>query len=724
VSSPPRAKIVPRTLESFGEVRVDEYAWLRERSDPHVLEYLTLEKEHAEAVLLERTGDLQRALYEEMRGRIQETDQTVPVREADFHYYSRTQDGQEYAIHCRRRVTGEGSATIEGPEEILIDENELARPHEYFSLAAYATSEDHRWLAYATDTSGDEIHQVRIKNLDTGELLAEVIDGAGGSLAWGDDHRTLFYTVLDEAHRPYRAMRHARGEDPSTDVLVYEEEDEAFFLGLYRSRSDRYIVLSLASQITTETRLIPANAPESEPWTFAQRSTKIEYGVAHGPDATGDRFFVLTNDDAVNFRLLEARMESGPSGRVEARERWREVIPHRSDTLLEDVDVFSRHIVLWERFEGVLRIRVIPRASLNAATDDPAAPPSLPGKVVDFPDPAYSIWSGSNPSYETDRLRFGYCSMTTPSSVFDYDLERHTRKLLKRQVVVGGHDKDAYHCERLFATAPDGSRIPISLVYKKDPEGERGGPRPLVLYGYGAYGSSVDAIFSSSRLSLLERGVAWAIAHVRGGSEMGRHWYEEGKLDRKENTFTDFISCAEHLIAEGFTRPELLAATGGSAGGLLIGAVANRRPDLFEALVADVPFVDVLNTMLDPTLPLTVVEWEEWGNPGEEDAYRTIRGYSPYENVSEQDYPHMLILAGLNDPRVGFWEPAKWCARLRERKTDEHSLLLWTNMDAGHGGASGRFEYLHEVAMEWAFLLDRLGRSPALASPPAESRRS
>jgi oligopeptidase B len=703
-SKPPAPAKRPRTRELFGQVLVDDYAWLREREDPIVRAHLEAETAHAEAVLDARTGDLRERLYAEMRARIREHDRSVPSKDGPFFYYSRTEVGDEYPRHCRRRIEA-GRAFDELAEQVYLDENALAEGHEYFDLCRLAISPDHRLCAYAVDVEGDEIYTIRVLDLERGELLPDRIEGCGRSLTWGDDH-TLFYTRLDHAHRPWQAWRHRLGAAPGDDVLVHQEDDGKFYVGLHRTRSEAFVVMSIDSQISSEVRLIPTSDPTAAPQLVAPRRPAVEYGVVHHHDEQGDRLFVLGNEDARNFKVevreLSATGEPGPAVPF---------IAHREHVLVEDLDAFAGHLVVWERCEGLQRVRVIPLAPIPARAGDDDAP--APGEhLIDFDDPTYWLWSSSNPEFETTTLRFGYTSLTTPSSIYDYDLRTRERTLRKRTIVVGGHDPANYRSARVWATTADGERVPISLVWRLPP-GDAGpggrpvGPRPLVLDGYGAYGAAGES-FSRARLSLLERGAIWAHAHVRGGGDLGRRWYEAGKLEHKHNTFDDFIACAEHLIAEGWTTPAQLAATGGSAGGLLIGAIANARPELFTALVADVPFVDVLNTMLDPDLPLSLVERDEWGDPTTTAGFGWIRAYSPYDNVRAQAYPDMLVLAGFNDTRVGYWEAAKWVARLRERKTDARDILLWVNMDAGHAGASGRFEYLRELALEYAFLIDRL----------------
>jgi oligopeptidase B len=672
---PPAATRVPRTEELHGDRRVDEYFWLRNREDPEVIAYLEAENRYTEAVM-SATEPLQERLFAEMRGRIKETDLSVPERLDGWLYYSRTREGAQYPIYCRRPVDGEAA------EEILLDVNPLAEGHAYFRLGALEVSPDHRLLAYAADTSGAEAFTVYVKELATGALLPETLTNASPCLAWANDSRTLFYVVLDEARRPCRLFRHALGTNPAEDALVHFEPDEAFFLDVQHTRSREYLILELASHATSEVWFASADRP-GEPFRVIEPR---RYGIEYTVDHHGSRFYITTNDDAPNFRLVSAPVES-PS-----REHWTAVLPYRPAVKLDSTDAFRDHLVVWEREAGLRQVRIIEFAGGGE-------------HLVSFPEPVYTVRQHENPEFDTALLRFSYTSMVTPNSVVDYDMGARSWTVRKQTEVLGGYDAARYRTERLFAPAPDGTPVPVSLVYQLPLE-RPGGPRPLLLNGYGAYGISSDPSFSSNSLSLLDRGFVVAIAHVRGGEEMGRPWYDGGKLLNKPNSFTDFIAAAEHLVAEGYTSPERLAINGGSAGGLLMGAVTNMRPDLFRAVVAEVPFVDVVNTMLDASLPLTVIEYDEWGNPNHPEYYACIRAYSPYDNVREQPYPHLLVTAGLNDPRVAYWEPAKWTARLRARKTDDNRLLLKTNMGAGHGGASGRWDYLREVAFKYAFLLD------------------
>jgi oligopeptidase B len=676
-SRPPVAATEPRVSALHNEIRVDDYYWLRDRSNPRVIRYLEAENSYTTTVM-RHTEALQERLYQEMRGRIKEADFSVPEQLDHYHYYSRTEAGSQYPILCRKR------GSLDAAEEILLDQNALAAGHAYFRVGASIVSPDHELLAYSVDTSGGEEFTLHFKDLRTGSLLAETISSTSLGLAWANDSRTLFYTVLDQARRPCRLYRHVVGSSPSSDALVYFEADESFFLDVHRTRSRRYLFLDIASHSTSEVRFLDADNPEGHFRVVQPREPGIEYTVAHH----GDRFFITTNDGAPNFRLVQGPVEN--PGKLS----WSAVLPYRPGVKLDGTDAFSNFLALYEREAGLRQIRVL---DLSSGEDH----------LVTFPEPAYTVRAHRNPEFKTSLLRFTYTSLVTPSSVVDYDMATRSWTVRKQTEVLGGYDKSRYQSERIFATAPDGERVPVSLVYRTPLHLD--GTRPLLLNGYGAYGLSYDPVFSSNTLSLLDRGFVVAIAHVRGGEEMGRSWYEDGKLLKKRNTFTDFIACAEHLLAQGYTAQDRMAINGGSAGGLLMGAVTNMRPDLFRVVMAEVPFVDVVNTMLDASLPLTVIEYDEWGNPNDPTAYSYIRSYSPYDNVERKDYPSILVTAGLNDPRVAYWEPAKWTARLRALKTDENRLLLKTNMGAGHGGASGRFDFLREIAFKYAFMLDVLG---------------
>jgi oligopeptidase B len=673
----PVARVIPRTDTLHGDVRVDNYFWLRDKQNPEVISYLEAENRYADSAMA-GTKALQETLYQEILGRIRQTDLSVPDRIGPYYYYSRTVEGKQYSILARKR------GSLDAREEVILDQNQMAEGKRYFGLGAYSISPDHRLVAFSVDTTGAEHFTIMVKNLETGELLPDRIEDVSFGATWAADNRTLFYTKTDEAQRPDRVFRHTLGTDPAADVLVFQEPDVLFRVNIGRTKDNRYMVLSTGSFTSSEVRVAPADRP-TEFRLVAARERDHIYSVSH----QNGRFLIRTNaGGANNFKLMEAP-ESNPS-----KANWREVVPHRETVLLDGFDVFRDHLVLFERTNALRQIRV--RNIRNGQEH-----------TIEFAEPVYTASPGSNPEYDTSTLRFGFTSLVTPSSVYDYDMNTRQRTLKKQTEVLGGYDPSQYATERTWARAPDGTMVPVSLVYRKPLV--RDGSRPMLLYAYGSYGSSTDPAFSIANLSLLDRGVVYAIAHIRGGQEMGRSWYDQGKMMNKRNTFTDFIAVAEHLVNERFTSRERLGIRGGSAGGLLMGAVANMRPDLFKVVIADVPFVDVINTMLDASIPLTAGEWEQWGNPQNEEQYRYMLSYSPYDNVEAKAYPTMLVTTGLNDPRVAYWEPAKWVARLRATKTGDNLLLLRTNMGAGHGGSSGRYDALRETAFRYAFLLHHLG---------------
>jgi oligopeptidase B len=674
---PPVAKIEAKVDTLFGREMVDNYFWLRERDNAQVIDHLKAENAYTEAVM-KHTEKLQEELYEEMVSRIKETDLSVPVKRDDYYYYHRTEEGKQYRIYCRKK------SSLEGEEEILLDVNALAEGKDYTYVGVYQVSPDHSLLAFGVDTTGSERYTLRVKNLETDELYPDIIDSVSTGFEWANDNRTFFYTIVDEAWRPFKLFRHKLGDDVENDPLVYHEEDDAFFLGVQKSKSMQYLFIQLGSMNTSEMYYLDANHPTGSFKLVHPRQHEMEYDMSHH----GEHFYIVTNDNAKNFKLMRAPV-SDPS-----KKNWEEMIPHRDSVKLDRIEVFSDYMVLYEREYGLRQIRIKTFSTDRIHT-------------IEFPEPVYTFWQAWNPDFKGRILRFHYTSYITPESVYDYDMKTRERELKKQKEVLGGYDPDQYRSERTFVTADDGTRVPVSMVYKKGMV--KDGGNPLYLYGYGAYGSSVEPYFSSNRLSLLDRGFIYARAHVRGGGEMGRYWYDDGKLLSKKNTFTDFIAASEHLIAEKYTSSEKLVVCGISAGGLLIGSVANMRPDLFKIVIGDVPFVDLINTMLDPSIPLTVIEYEEWGNPNKEEYFDYMLSYSPYDNVEAKDYPNMLILAGLNDTRVQYWEPAKWAAKLRAMKTDNNRLLLKTNMGAGHGGVSGRYDQLKELAFEYAFILDLLG---------------
>jgi len=669
----PSAAKKSHVTEIHGDLINDDYFWLRDKDNPEVIEYLKAENDYTEQVL-EPYAELRESLFQELKARVKEDDDSVPAKKDNYFYYSRVAAGKQYAIHCRKK------GDLNSPEEIVIDENQLAEDQPYFSLGTFSVSPDHKLLAYSEDIDGSETYTLKIKNLETGELLPEQIENTFYSLEWVNDNCTFYYTVLDESLRPYRLYRHTLGQPVEKDELIYEEQDSQFFVGCDKSRDDRYIFLETDGKITSEQYFVSADDPQGQFEIIAPRQKGHEYSAIHHEGY----FYILTNDRAENFRV-DRTLVSQPQQKY-----WQEFIPHDPDRLIEDIDEFKDYLIIDERYQGLSQLRVIELKSQAA-------------HYIQFDDPTYLVFGSSNWEYETQTFRFGYTSLVQPMTVFEYDLKSRSKTILKQDQIPGGYDPDQYHSERIFAPSHDGVEIPISLVYRKD--FKRDGTHPLYLYGYGSYGASIDPGFSPNQLSLLNRGFVYAIAHVRGGSEMGRHWYESGKFLQKKNTFLDFVGCAQLLIAKNYTRAGNIAISGGSAGGLLVGATINLKPELFKAAIAHVPFVDVLNTMMDDTLPLTPLEYDEWGNPADLEFYRYIRSYSPYDNVEAKAYPHLLITAGLNDPRVTYWEPAKWTAKLRLLKTDNNLLLLKTNMDSGHAGSSGRYEYLKEVALEYTFLL-------------------
>jgi oligopeptidase B len=690
-ASPPVAPRRPHVLRSHGDERVDEWYWLRDRDDPEVVVYLEAENEYAKQALA-HTEELQEHIFEEITGRIQQTDVSAPVRRGRWDYFSRTIEGLQYPIHGRRPS---GAPNGEA-EVVLLDENALAGDAGFFSLGAFAVSPNQRLLAYSTDFTGSERYELRFRDVTRGTDLPDVVPDTYYGLAWANDDRTVLYTRPDEAMRPWQVWRHELGTPAEQDVLVYQEDDDRYFVDVERTRTGAYLLITSHSKVTTEVRFVSADAPSDAPRLVAGRRPGVEYLVEHHRSKTdGDRFYVVTNDDgAENFKLMLTPVASP------GREHWREVVAHRPDVRLDAVDAFADHLVLSERADALEQLRV-----MRIADGDE--------HVIEHPEPVYSTGVGPNFEFDTRTLRYVYTSLATPTSSYDYDLDDREARLVKRQPVLGGYDPSNYRTERLWATAPDGARVPISLVSRADVE--RDGNAPTLLYGYGSYEASIEPAFSPIRLSLLDRGWVYAIAHIRGGGELGRHWYESGKLLEKQHTFDDFIASAEHLIAQGYTSPARLAARGASAGGLLMGAVVNRRPDLFRAVVAQVPFVDALTTILDEALPLTVTEWDEWGNPVDDpEVYRYMKAYSPYDNVTPQRYPAILVTAGLNDSRVSFWEPAKWVAKLRATKTDDHLIVLKTEMGAGHGGPSGRYDAWRDEALVLAFLIDQVAPETAV----------
>jgi oligopeptidase B len=678
MSEAPVAPRKPHVRRVHSDETVDDYYWLLDRDDPDTIAYLEAENAYTEAETQD-LGPLRDRLFEEIKARVQETDLSVPTPRGPWWYVTRTEEGKQYPIFCRRP-----SPDDEESEIVLLDGNELAGDSPFFALGTIDVSPDHNVLAFSTDYDGAESYTLRFKNLITGETLSDTVEGTYYSSAWATDNATFFYTTIDDAHRPYRLWRHRLGTPSSDDVLVYEEKDERFFLSVELTRSEQFIVLHLGSKITSEAHVLDAAAPEGALHVIEPRQQGVEYTIDH----QDERFVVLHNDGALNFELAETPT-SAPG-----RANWQPLIAHREDIRLMDIDAFAGHLVVHLRRNALTGLRVV-------RNDGDA-------HEIEFDEPLFSVEPGANLEYQTTTFRLGYESFVTPPTVYDYDLDQRHLELRKQQPVLGGYEPTDYTQTREWAIATDGTRVPISVVHRANVTHD--GRAPCLLYGYGSYEMSLDPWFSAIRLPMLDRGMVFAVAHVRGGGECGRQWYEDGKLLHKRNTFTDFIACAAHLCAAQYTSPERLAARGGSAGGLLMGAVANMAPQQFAAILAEVPFVDALNTILDPSLPLTVIEWEEWGNPIESaEVYWYMKSYSPYENVEAKDYPAILATAGLNDPRVGYHEPAKWVAKLRATRADDRPLLLKTEMGAGHAGPSGRYDLWRDQAFVMAFVIEALG---------------
>ena len=692
--TPPVAPRRDTTLSAHGIQRSDPYAWLKDDNwqevmrDPGILNadiraYLEAENAYTKAAL-ETTEGLQKTLFEEMKARIKEDDSTVPSRDGLYAYYIRYRTGGQQPVYCRKLSDGTGA------EEMLFDGDLEAEGKAFFDIGDCEHSPNHQYLAYCVDEKGSEFYTLRIRDLQTGKDLDDVIENITGGVEWSADSKTLFYATLNDKHRPDKVFRHVLGTARSEDVLIYEEQDPGFFLGLGKSESGRFIMLSAHDHETSEILVVPADEPTAVPSSIQPREPKVEYDITD----VGDQFFILTNcDDGEDYKIMQAPIATP------GRDHWTDWQAHAPGTLILDILAFARHLVRLERVDGLPRMVITQLADDGAKQDE---------HIIAFDEEAYSLGLIDGYEFNTHIVRFSYSSPTTPGQVFDYDMVERTRTLLKTQDVPSGHNPADYETHRLMAPARDGELVPVTVMHKKGLPLDASAP--LLLYGYGSYGHAIPAGFSTSRLSLIDRGFVYAIAHIRGGMERGYRWYKQGKLEHKPNTFNDFVDAAKHLIAEGYTAKGRIVGHGGSAGGMLMGAVANQAPELFLGLIADVPFVDVLNTMSDDTLPLTPPEWPEWGNPIEsKEAYENIAAYSPYDNVSAQAYPHMLITAGLTDPRVTYWEPAKWTAKLRATKTDDHLLVLKTNMDAGHGGASGRFEQIKEVALNYAFALKIAG---------------
>jgi len=687
---PPVAKKIPQEFTEHGNKRIDNYFWMRLSDDQKeagsadqqtqdVLDYLNAENAYTEA-MMKHTETFQKNLFEEMKGRIKEDDESVPYKLNGYYYITRYEKGKEYPIHTRKKES------LDAKEEIILNVNELAEGHAYYS-ASFNVSPNSKMMSFSEDTVSRRQYTIRFKNLETGEILNESIPNTVGAVAWANDNKTIFYTKNDPVTlRAFQIYKHEIGKPVSEDKLIYEEKDDTFYTYVYGTKSERFIMIGSSSTMSSEVWFLDANQPDGEFKLIQKREKGLEYSV----EDYEDKFYIVTNHNgATNFKLVSTPIAK-PS-----KENWKDEIAHRIETRLEGIDIFKDFLVVEERTNGLNHLRIINKKENNE-------------HYLKLDEEAYSIYSSTNLEYNTNILRYGYASLTTPNSTFDYNMATKERVLLKEQQVLGGKfDKNNYEAKRYFAKAQDGTMVPISLVYKKGIKLD--GTNPTLLYGYGSYGASMDVYFSSVRLSLLDRGFVFAIAHIRGGEDMGRQWYEDGKLLKKKNTFTDFIDCAEFLIEKKYTSTKHLYAQGGSAGGLLMGAVVNMRPELWNGIVAQVPFVDVINTMLDETIPLTTGEFDEWGDPKEKEYYDYMLSYSPYDNVKAQNYPNMLVTTGYWDSQVQYWEPAKWVAKLRELKTDNNKLLMKCNMEVGHGGASGRFESLKEVALEYAFLFDLEG---------------
>jgi oligopeptidase B len=673
----------PYEIIQHGVTRNDEYYWMRERDNPEALKYLQDENEYLEEVL-QHILPLREQLFEEMKGRIKETDETVPEKIGTHLYYRRNEAGSQYPIYCRKKNSPNAH------EEILLDQNQLAEGYEYCSVSAFVVSPDETKLAYSVDLEGAEVYTAYVKDLATGSLYAESIPRVSGSVyfstgvEWANDNETIFYITLDEYHRASKLYRHTLGTNPTEDVLVLHEEDDTFSLSMFKTRSEKFIMTYHYNTVSQEMRFISPDEPLTAPVMLQARVPGLEYYATH----QGDSFFIITNDAAPNYRLMKTSVTSP------ARENWQEILPHREDVLVEHLEAFEEYIVLHERRDGLRQLRVCRVNDINDV------------RYVPFPDPTYEAYVDSNFQYNTPILRLKYSSLVTPFSTVDYHMDTGEWELLKEDEIPSGYDKTQYVTKYIHATALDGKKIPISIVYRKGLE--RDGKNPVMLYGYGAYGGSSEASFNTSLLSILDRGFVFAIGHIRGGAELGRTWYEEGRLFNKKNSFTDFIACAEHLITEKFTSPEKLAIIGGSAGGLLVGACMVMRPDLFKVVICKVPFLDVITSMSDPTIPLTTLEYDQWGNPENKDVFDYMLSYSPYDNLKAVEYPHLLLTTGYNDPRVAYWEPAKFLARVRDMKRDDNFAMLATNFSAGHAGASGRYDFLKENVLDFAFLIDRL----------------
>lgn len=675
---PPVAKKIAKELTVHSDTRIDNYYWMNDREDPEVIAHLEAENAYKEAVM-KHTEPLQEKLFEEIKSKIKQEDESVPYKKNGYFYYTRTIPEKEYYLVCRKKEN------LDSPEEVMLDVNKMADGYEYYALGGSSVSPDNKIVAFSMDTVSRRQYTVNFKNLETGEILNDIIPNTTGRVTWANDSKTVFYILKDDVTlRSEKIMKHTLGTPVESDVEVFYEADETFSTFIFKTKSEEYLVIGSESTLTSEYRFLDANNPGGEFKIIQPRTRGLEYQIDH----FGDHFYIRTNLDALNFRLVKT-----PVNKTE-KENWKEVIAHRNDVYFDDIDIFKDYLVVSERKEGITQLRIMPWNNNNEY-------------YIDFEEEVYATFSNVNLEFDTDVFRFSYTSLTTPNSVFDYNMQTKERKLLKQEEILGGFDKNNYETKRIYATAMDGVKIPISIVYRKGME--KNGDNPTLIYGYGSYGATMDPSFRLSILPLLDRGFVYAIAHIRGGQINGRQWYDDGKLLKKMNTFTDFNDCAQYLIDEKFTSSEKLFAKGGSAGGLLMGACINLKPQLYKGVVAAVPFVDVVTTMLDETIPLTTGEFDEWGNPKDEKYYYYMKSYSPYDNVVAKDYPAILVTTGLHDSQVQYWEPAKWVAKLRELKTDKNSLIFHINMDYGHGGASGRFQWIKDIALEYAFIFDQIG---------------
>ncbi|MFC2115509.1 S9 family peptidase [Bacteroidota bacterium] len=674
----PIAEKIEKELILHGHTRIDPYYWLKDRENPRVIDYLNAENEYTEA-LMKDTEKLQEKLFDEIVGRIKKDDSSVPFFDNGYYYYTRYEEGKEYPVHCRKKES------LEADEEILLEVNVMAEGYDYFAIGGKSISPNNQLMVYGVDTVSRRKYTLYIKNLSTGELYEESIPLTVGGASWANDNKTIFYAQKDDVTlRSHKIFKHTLGTPSSQDELIYSEEDETFGTFVYKTKSDRYLVIGSYSTLSDEYRVLDADNPDGEFRIVQERERGLEYSLGHYKD----HFYIITNLDARNFRLMKTPVTAT------SKKNWEEIIPHREDVYLSDIELFNDYLVVAERKEGLMNLRVI---SWETGKEH----------YLDFGEEVYVSRISTNPEFDTKILRYSYSSLTTPSSTFDYNMESKEKELMKQEEVLGGFESDNYEAKRLYGKADDGTLIPMSVVYRKGIK--KDGSNPCLIYGYGSYGHTMDPYFRSPQLSLLDRGFIFAIAHVRGSQINGRQWYDDGKLFKKMNTFTDFNACAEMLIAENYTLPENLFAMGGSAGGLLMGAIINLQPELYKGIVASVPFVDVVTTMLDDSIPLTTGEFDEWGNPKQKDYYEYMLSYSPYDNVEVKDYPNLLVTTGLHDSQVQYWEPAKWVAKLRDMKTDDNMLIMHTNMDAGHGGKSGRFRRFHETALEYAFFLKLAG---------------